>query len=77
MVLKQGLSLAVAGLVIGLVGALALTRLMQGLLYGVGPSDPITFVSVAAVLLIVALAASLLPARRAIRVSPSTALGAR
>jgi ABC-type antimicrobial peptide transport system permease subunit len=77
MVLKQGLSLAAAGLVIGLVGALALTRLMQGLLYGVGPTDPITFVAVAAVLLIVALAASLLPARRAIKVSPSTALGAR
>jgi len=77
MVLKQGLSLAAAGLVIGLLGALALTRLMQGLLYGVGPNDPITFVTVAAVLLLIALAASFLPARRATKVSPITALGAR
>src|SRR5262245_25124029 len=77
MVLRQGLSLAAAGLVIGLLGALALTRLMQGLLYGVGPNDPITFVTVAAVLLLVALAASFLPARRATKVSPITALGTR
>jgi predicted permease len=77
MVLKQGLSLAAAGLVIGLLGALALTRLMQGLLYEVGPNDPITFVTVAAVLLLIALAASFLPARRATTVSPMTALGAR
>jgi predicted permease len=77
MVLKQGLSLAAAGLVIGLLGALALTRLMQDLLYEVGPNDPITFVTVAAVLLLIALAASFLPARRATTVSPMTALGAR
>ncbi|HEX8030827.1 MAG TPA: ABC transporter permease [Vicinamibacterales bacterium] len=74
MVLKQGLSLAGVGLIIGLLGALALSRLMQGLLYGVGPNDPITFIAVAAVLLGVALAASFLPARRATRVSPITAV---
>jgi ABC-type antimicrobial peptide transport system permease subunit len=77
MVLKQGLLLAAAGLLIGLLGALALTGLMQGLLYGVGPNDPITFVTVAAVLLLIALAASFLPAWRATRVSATTAMAGR
>jgi putative ABC transport system permease protein len=76
MVLRHGLSLAAAGIVIGLIGAFALTRLMQTLLYGVRPTDPLTFVVVAAVLLLVALMASLLPARRATRVSPMIALRA-
>jgi len=76
MVLKQGLWLAAVGIVAGLIGAFALTRLMQGLLYEVRPTDPITFVSVAAALLLVALGASFLPARRATRVSPMTALRA-
>ena len=49
--------------------------LMQGLLYGVAPNDPLTFVTVAAVLLLIALAASVLPARRAIGISPHTAMG--
>jgi predicted permease len=74
MVLRQGLSLAGAGLMIGLLGALALTRLMQGLLYGIGPNDPITFVAVAAALLVVALAASLLPAWRATWIPATTAI---
>ena len=77
LVLKQGLSLAVVGLAIGLPAALALTRLMQGLLYEVAPNDPLTFVVVTAVLLLIALAASVLPARRATRVSPHTAMGIR
>ena len=77
MVLRQGLSLAAVGIVVGLIGAFALTRLMQSLLYGVRPNDPITFVAVAAALLLIALAASFLPARRATRVSPTIALGAR
>ena len=77
LVLRHGLSLAAIGIVIGLVGALALTRLMQGLLYGVRPNDPITFVAVAAALLLIALLASLLPARRATRVSPTIALRAQ
>jgi putative ABC transport system permease protein len=76
MVLRHGLSLAAAGIVVGLVGAFALTRLMQTLLYGVGPNDPLTFIAVAAALLVVALLASLVPARRATKVSPMTALRA-
>lgn len=77
LVLWQGLSLAAVGIVVGLIGALALTRLMQGLLYEVRPNDPMTFVAVAAALLLVALVASFLPARRATKVSPTIALGAR
>ena len=76
MVLRQGLSLAAVGIVAGLIGAFALTRLMQGLLYGVGPNDPITFIAVTAAVLLVALLASVLPARRATRVSPMIALRA-
>ena len=77
MVLRQGLSLAAIGIVVGLIGAFALTRLMRGLLYEVRPNDPITFIAVAAALLLIALAASLLPARRATKVSPVIALRAR
>jgi ABC-type antimicrobial peptide transport system permease subunit len=76
MVLRQGLVLAAAGIVIGLISALALTRLMQSLLYGVRPSDPITFVAVAAALMLIALMASALPAWRATQVSPTIALRA-
>ncbi len=76
MVLRQGLSLAAIGIVVGLIGAFALTRLMQSLLYEVHPNDPITFVAVAAAVLVIALAASFLPARRATKVSPMSALGA-
>ena len=74
MILGQGLRLATGGAAVGLVGALLATRLMSGLLYDVSPFDPITFVSVAVVLTVVALAASYLPARRAMRVDPVTAL---
>jgi predicted permease len=77
MVLRQGLSLAALGLVVGLIGAFALTGLMQNLLYEVRPHDPITFVAVTAVLMLIALTASFLPAWRAVRVSPLVALGAR
>jgi putative ABC transport system permease protein len=76
MVLRQGLSLTAVGIVVGLIGAFALTRLMQSLLYEVHPNDPITFVAVAAAVLVIALAASFLPARRATKVSPMSALGA-
>jgi predicted permease len=76
MVLRQGLSLAVVGIAIGLIGALALTRLMQSLLYAVRPNDPITFLAVAAGLLLIALIASVLPAWRATRVPPTIALRA-
>ena len=74
MVLKQGLTLAGAGIVAGLAAALALTRLMQTLLYQVRPSDPETFVVVSLSLVIVAIIASAVPAYRATRVSPLVAL---
>ncbi len=73
-VLRHGLELAAAGIGGGLIGALALTRLMQSILYEVAPNDPFTFAAVAAALLLIALAASLLPARRATRVSPTAAV---
>jgi len=76
MVLRQGLLLAGTGIAAGLMGALALTRLMTSLLYNIQPNDPLTFAAVAVTLLAVALAASFLPARRATRVSPITALRA-
>jgi predicted permease len=75
MVMRQGLSLAAVGIVVGLIGAFALTRLLEGLLYGVRPTDPLTFVAVTGAVLILALTASFLPARRATRVSPVIALG--
>ena len=73
-VLREGIRAAVAGIVIGVVAGLALTRLMRSLLYGVGPSDAFTFAGVAVLLLLVAFAACLLPARRAMRVDPIVAL---
>ena len=74
MVLRQGLGLAIAGAAVGLVGALIVSHLMAGLLYGVTPTDPLTFSSVALLLLGVALLACYIPARRALRVDPLTAL---
>lgn len=76
MVLGHGFSLAAAGITAGLAAALALTRLMAGLLYGVEPNDPLTFAAVAAALLLIALVACVVPARRATRVSPTVALRA-
>jgi hypothetical protein len=72
--LDRGVLLTVLGLVVGVGGALALTRLMATLLYGVGPRDPATMVSVAVVLGFVAVAASYVPSRRATRVDPIVAL---
>jgi putative ABC transport system permease protein len=74
MILRQGVTLAIGGVAVGLVAAFALTRLMASLLYQVEPSDPITFAAVAMALLLVAAAASYLPALRAMRVSPMQAL---
>jgi ABC-type antimicrobial peptide transport system permease subunit len=74
MIVRKGLTLTAAGAVIGLAGALALGRFLSGVLYGVQPSDPLTFVAMTAVLMGVAAVASWLPARRAGRVDPVVAL---
>jgi predicted permease len=76
MVVGRGLRLAGLGVAIGLAASLVLTRLMQGVLYGVTPTDPLTFSGVAVALLAVAAFASWLPARRATRVDPLVALRA-
>jgi putative ABC transport system permease protein len=76
MVLRQGLTLVLLGLGAGTIGALFLARLMKEVLYGISPSDPVTFVAVAVVLLAVAVFACLMPARRATLVNPITALRA-
>jgi predicted permease len=74
MILRQGLELAITGAALGLVGALIVSHLMAGLLYGVSPTDPLTFIGVTLVLTAAALAASYIPAMRAMRVDPLMAL---
>jgi ABC-type antimicrobial peptide transport system permease subunit len=73
-VLKKGLMLISIGLAIGVVGALALTRVLGSLLYDVASTDPVTFVAVSLMLMVVGLAACYIPARRAARIDPMTAL---
>jgi predicted lysophospholipase L1 biosynthesis ABC-type transport system permease subunit len=70
LVVAHGMRLAIAGIVPGAAGALALTRVLQGQLYAVRPTDPATFTAVATILATVAYAATLLPALRATRVDP-------
>jgi predicted permease len=74
MVLREGLELSLAGAAVGLACALIVTHLMAGLLYGVRPTDPVTFAGVALLLIGVALLACYIPARRAVRVDPLVAL---
>jgi ABC-type antimicrobial peptide transport system permease subunit len=74
MVVRQGMSLAAAGVLIGLAAAWGLSRLMESLLFGVRPRDPLVFVAVPLALSAVALLAVWLPARRALRVDPAVAL---
>jgi predicted permease len=74
MVVRQGMELTVAGVVFGLIGAALLTRVMAGLLFGVSATDIVTFSAVPMILTAVALAASYLPARRAMQVDPVIAL---
>jgi ABC-type antimicrobial peptide transport system permease subunit len=74
LVMRKGMTLAAAGVAVGLFGAFAITRLMSSLLYEVSPADPVTFAAVAALLSVVAILACYVPARRAMGVDPIVAL---
>jgi putative ABC transport system permease protein len=74
LVVGQGARLAVVGLALGLVGALALSRFLQSMLFGVGPHDPETLLGVVVVLTAVTVVACVVPALRALRVEPTEAL---
>ncbi|HKQ77764.1 MAG TPA: ABC transporter permease [Blastocatellia bacterium] len=74
LIIKQGLSLALIGVVIGLVGAFALTRLMADLLFSVSATDPLTFIVIALLLILIMTLACWIPARRATKVDPTVAL---
>jgi putative ABC transport system permease protein len=74
MILVEGLVLIMTGVLVGLFLSIAGTRLMGSLLYGVSPTDPLTFISVAALLTMVALLACYVPARKATKVDPMVAL---
>jgi ABC-type antimicrobial peptide transport system permease subunit len=74
MVLRQGLSVALVGVAVGLVGAIAATRLLSSLLFGVSGRDPVTFGTVTAILVAVSALASYLPARRAANIDPLEAV---
>jgi predicted permease len=74
LVIGQGVKLAGFGIVVGCAGAFVLSRMMRSLLFGVAPTDPLTFAGVAILLVVVAIAACYVPARRAMRVDPMTAL---
>jgi len=74
MVIPQGITLTLIGIAIGVLAALGATRSIASMIYGVTPYDRLTFVAVAAILSMVALAACYIPARRAMRVDPMVAL---
>jgi putative ABC transport system permease protein len=74
LVVRDGMAPAIIGAVLGIVGAIAATRLMENLLYGVSATDPIVFGTVLGGLVIIALGACYVPARRASRVEPNVAL---
>lgn len=74
LILREGLTLTIIGVVVGVAGAFALTRLLASLLFGVTASDPLTYVMVSLLLIVVALLACILPARRATKVDPLVAL---
>jgi len=74
MVMRQGITVVVAGLALGLAGAVALSRVLRRLLYGIAPHDPFTLLAASALLALAALAAVYFPARRAARIDPVVAL---
>jgi putative ABC transport system permease protein len=74
LVVAQGMKLALAGLVLGLLAALAATRVLSSLLFGVSAHDPVTFAGVALLLGMAAILACYIPARRATKVEPTVAL---
>jgi putative ABC transport system permease protein len=74
LVLAQGLQLALVGVAVGVVAALALTRLLSNFLFAVGAADPVTYAAVAGMLTVVALVACYIPARRAMQVDPAVSL---
>jgi len=74
LVLRQGMQLAAAGVLVGLASAVGLTRVLRNFLYGVSPTDPVTFAAIPLILVIIALLACWLPARRAAKVDPMEAL---
>src|SRR5207245_10048216 len=74
LVLRDGIGQVAAGIAVGVAGALALARVLSSLLYGVSDTDPVTVAAVATLLMLVALAACYVPARRAMRVDPMVAL---
>ncbi|HEY7544603.1 MAG TPA: ABC transporter permease, partial [Blastocatellia bacterium] len=74
LVISQGMAMAIAGVGAGLIAAFGLTRLIESLLFGVKPDDPLTFIFISMLLMVIAFAASYIPARRAIRVDPVVAL---
>jgi ABC-type antimicrobial peptide transport system permease subunit len=74
LVLRQSATLVIVGIAVGIVACLAITRLMSSLLFGVTATDPATFIGVPVLIVLVALAASYIPARRAMRLDPMEAL---
>jgi putative ABC transport system permease protein len=74
MIVLQGLTITFAGIIIGVVTAIMLTRLMSGLLFGVSASDPVTLVAISLLILLIALIASYVPAWRATKLDPLIAL---
>jgi len=74
LILGRGLTLSLIGVGLGIAGALALMQFLTSLLYGVRPTDPVTFVAVSLLLITVSLVATYIPARRATKVDPMAAL---